>query len=182
MPHVWALIINKQYESVCTLSIWQQHIIRTVSLTLTFINVIPSWYPHTATYRVGHRSLKYTFHSPSHSLPFQPLLSFYTLFVMFDKWYRFPSTVRRRSTHIHKTHKTHSHPPMPTLFRQGFPPSVVYRKCVFLSSVGLDEVMQLVLVSSPRPCTSTTETDREQCSVGRRGRPVTEMTQLPVAG
>lgn len=45
---------------------------------------------------------------------------------------------------------------MPALFHQGPPPPPnVYGNCVFLSSVGLDEVMMLVLVSSPWLCIST---------------------------
>lgn len=69
-----------------------------------------------------------------------------------------------------------------SVFRQGTPPPPVYGKCMFLSSVGPDQVMQLVLVSSPWPCISTIDRDREQCSMGRRGRMVTEMTQLFVPG
>lgn len=104
------------------------------------------------------------------------LLSFNTLFTMIYKWYQFPSIVRKRltNTHVH----THTHLCQPCSVKA--PP--VYGKCVFLSSVGLDQVMQLVLVSCPWPCVSTTERDREQCSVGRRGRAATEMTQRSVTG
>lgn len=104
------------------------------------------------------------------------LLSFDTLFIMLVKWYQFLCIVRRWWTNTH-TH-THTHLCQPCSVKA--PP--VYGKCVFLSSVGLDQVMQLVLVSCPWPCISTTERDREQCSVGRRGRAVTEMTQRSVAG
>lgn len=72
---------------------------------------------------------------------------------------------------------THTHLPMPVLFHQGSP---LYSKSTFLSSVG--QVMQLVLVSCPWGRISTPDRDREQCSMGRRGRAATEMTQLIVAG
>lgn len=45
-------------------------------------------------------------------------LWFFTLFIMIYMWYQFPHIVRRLFTH---THITHSHPPMPALFRQGSP-------------------------------------------------------------
>lgn len=115
----------------------------------------------------------------SFTLLFFSLISFHTLFIMICEWYQFPYIFRRRftNTHIH----THTHLCHPCSVKAP-PPPTVYGKCVFLSSEGLDEVMQLVLVSCPWPCIFTIDRDREQCSVGRRGRAVTEMTQRFVAG
>lgn len=81
-------------------------------------------------------------------------------------------------THTH----THTHTHIYTHLCQ--PCSVkaplVYGKRMFLSSVGLDEVMQLVLVSCPWPCISTTERESESSAAWVSVGGLTEMTQLSI--